>query len=107
MEWLIFLFVLIAVIILVWVLLLKKSQAILREGYHTKGFVIEYRSKFARIGGEWTWIKYPYVEYLDRDQKMKRDFVKYANSYRPPFRIGQEIELVKYDDVIYYKNSLL
>lgn len=99
-------FVIIGLAVIFWLYTKKRAKEILKYGFHTKGTIIEYKTRFVRVAGQWTWLKYPYVEYADQDQHLKIDYVKYTNSYRPHFKIGQEIELVKYDNVLYYKNSL-
>lgn len=84
----------------------QKRKDALAFGYHSVGKVLSYESKFVRIGGTWTWLDYPIVEYVDKKGETKNGYIKYAKSSGRYFSIGQNVDIIIYDDVIYYKGAL-
>ncbi|MBC8085438.1 MAG: hypothetical protein H7Z21_19740 [Hymenobacter sp.] len=86
----------------------KKASIIIEQhGYHAKATVKEYRKEYVRVAGSWHWLDYPYVEYLTSTGAVTLERLKFAQSPGRPFVIGEEIEVVRYDGTLYYRNNLL
>lgn len=78
----------------------------MESGYHVSGKVTGYENMFVRVGGTWTWLDYPIVEFIDRNNETRNGFIKYAKSGGRYFSIGQIVDIVAYDNTIYYKGTL-
>lgn len=77
-----------------------------QRGYSTIGRVTGHETKLQRVGGTWTWLKYPTVEYLDRENNHRTGFIKYAKSTGTYFSVGEEIDIVIHQGTIYYQYSM-
>ncbi|GAB5527399.1 MAG: hypothetical protein Roseis2KO_52710 [Roseivirga sp.] len=83
-----------------------RMDNIAKEGYCTIGRVTGHETKFQRVGGTWTWLKYPTVEYLDRDNKYRTGFIKYAKSTGTYFTVGEEVDIIVHQGTIYYQHAM-
>lgn len=93
------------IVVWFWRYVKGKTHTIIKEGFYTKGIVVNYGLAPFEPGGDWTGI-YPYVEYTDLDQQRKKGMLKYLIRHAEPFKIGEEIEIIKHKGILYHKNSL-
>lgn len=84
----------------------KLAQTIEQSGYHAWATVSSYRREYVRVAGSWHWLDYPYVVYKNAEGEMTFERLKYAESNRRLLAIGDEIEVVCYDGVLYYRAAL-
>ncbi|MEO9871180.1 hypothetical protein [Ekhidna sp.] len=83
-----------------------RVKAIRRNGVRSKAIVTGYESKFRRVGGTWTTLEYPIVEYTDSSGTMQSGWVKFASTSGRYFQIHDEIDIIKHGKYIYYANSV-
>jgi hypothetical protein len=83
-----------------------QKKKIKDDGYHTWAIVVEYKSEFVHVAGTWTWLPYPQVDYITEKGNLQRCRLKYASSERQLLYIGEEVEVILYKDVLYYKPVL-
>ena len=90
----------------IWKNMRRKQVKILAWGYAASATVKEYRSEYVRVAGSWSWLNYPYVTYQDNAGVCKTERLKHAASGEQEFFIGQLIEVVHFDSVLYYRPDL-
>jgi hypothetical protein len=95
-----------AILSVVWEHSRRKRKKVLLRGRSLFATVIEYRSEFGRVAGTWQTLDYPYVTYQDEEATWKTERLKYATSGDRKFFIGQLIEVVCFEGVLYYRPSL-
>lgn len=83
-----------------------RTKKIRKEGLRSKARVIDYENKFRRVGGTWTTLEYPVVEYQDESGGINTGWVKYASSSGRYFELNQEIEIIRHGKYIYYADSV-
>lgn len=81
----------------------EKMRRVYDEGYHTWAIVVEYKTEFVLVAGSWTWLEYPQVDYITKNGKLQRCRLKYASSRGPLLYIGDEVEVVLHNGILYYK----
>ena len=84
----------------------RKRKKVLLVGRTFFATVAEYRSEFGRVAGTWMTLDYPYVTYQNGEGTWKTERLKYATSDGQVFFIGQLVEVVKFDGVLYYRPVL-
>lgn len=84
----------------------KLANTIEKSGYHALATVRSYRKEYVRIAGSWDWLEYPYVVYKNAEGEMIFERLKYAESNRRLLSVGDEIEVVHYDGILYYRAAL-
>jgi len=84
----------------------KQAHLIKQQGYHTYAIVRYYKTEYVRVAGSWDWLEYPYVEYVSKDGELILYRLKYASSRGRLLVIGEEVEVVLYDSVLYYAPAL-
>jgi hypothetical protein len=84
----------------------RKRKKVLLLGRSLFATVAEYRSEFGRVAGTWTTLNYPYVTYQDKGETWKTERLKHATSSGRVFFVGQLIEVVQFDGVLYYRPVL-
>ena len=85
----------------------KQAQVILQHGFHTCAIVRYYKTEYVRVAGSWTWLEYPYVEYVSDAGELAPCRLKYASSSGPLLAVGEEVDVVLYDSVLYYAPTLV
>lgn len=84
----------------------RKRKKLLLLGRPLFATVVEYRPEFGRVAGTWTSLNYPYVSYQDGQGIWKMERLKHATSSGRVFFVGQLIEAVQFDGVLYYRPAL-
>lgn len=84
----------------------RKRKRVLLLGRALFATVAEYRPEFRRVAGTWTTLDYPYVTYQDEEGTWKTERLGYATSGNREFFIGHLIEVVQFDDLLYYRPAL-
>lgn len=84
----------------------KFAQTIEQSGYHAWATVRSYRKEYVRIAGSWDWLDYPYVVYKNAEGEMVFERLKHAENNKRLFSVGDEIEVVRYDGILYYRAAL-
>ena len=84
----------------------RKRKKVLHLGRSLFATVAEYRSEFGRVAGTWTTLDYPFVTYQDEAGTWQTVRLGYATSGNREFFIGQLIEVVQFEDHIYYRPAL-
>ena len=84
----------------------KLASTIEQSGYHAVATVRSYRKEYVRVAGSWDWLDYPYVVYKNAEGELVVERLKYAESNRRLLAVGDEIEVVRYDGVLYYRAAL-
>ena len=84
-----------------------KAATIKKEGFHTTGEVTGYENKFMRVGGTWTCLDYPTVEYQDKWGNTRTGFIKKAKSGGRYYKVGAKVEIIVHDGTIYANDSWL
>ena len=84
----------------------RKRKKVLLLGRAILATVAEYRSEFGRVAGNWTSLDYPYVRYQDGERDWRTERLKYATSSGKVFFVGQLVEVVQFDGVLYYRPAL-
>jgi hypothetical protein len=84
----------------------KLALTIEQSGYYTWATVRSYRKEYVRVAGSWDWLDYPYVEYEGAEGEVIIERLKYAESNSRLLEVGDEIEVVRYDGVLYYRVAL-
>ncbi len=77
-----------------------------KSGYHTVAIVRNYQKEYVRVAGSWHWLDYPYVTYQNAVCELVYERLKYAENSRCLLEIGEEIEVVRHDGVLYYRAAL-
>ncbi|MDJ0364030.1 hypothetical protein QMK33_02615 [Hymenobacter sp. H14-R3] len=84
----------------------KSANTIEKSGYHAWAIFRSYRKDYVRVAGSWHCLDYPYVEYKSAEGEMVFERLKYAESNGRLLEIGDEIEVVRYDEILYYRAAL-
>lgn len=84
----------------------RKRNKILALGYTAFATVRAYRSEYVRVAGSWTTLDYPYVAYQDSAGVWHQERLKHATSQGREFFIGQLVEVVHFDAILYYRPDL-
>ncbi len=84
----------------------RKRKNVLYLGRSLFATVAEYRSEFGRVAGTWTTLDYPYVTYQDEEGTWKTKRLGYAISGNRKFFIGHLVEVVQFEDHLYYRPTL-
>ena len=84
----------------------RKQKKLLLLGCSFFATVVEYRSEFGRVAGTWTSLDYPYVRYQDGEGAWKKERLGYATSSGRVFFVGQLLEVVQFEGVLYYRPAL-
>jgi hypothetical protein len=84
----------------------KRAQQIQQHGFRTRAVVCYYKEEYVRVAGSWRWLEYPYVEYVTREGNLLVSRLKYASSKGQLLKLGQEVEVVLYDSILYYAPAL-
>ncbi|UOQ52874.1 hypothetical protein [Hymenobacter cellulosivorans] len=79
---------------------------ILKHGYHTEAVVTAYREDVVRVAGSWTSLEYPYLTYISEAGEVKCGRLKYASSRGRLLWIDQEVEIVVYQQKLFYLPEL-
>ncbi|MFD1874678.1 hypothetical protein [Hymenobacter bucti] len=82
------------------------ASTIEKLGYHAVAIVRSYRKEYVRVAGSWNWLDYPYVVYMNAKGELVFERLKYAESNSRLLEIGDEIEVVRYDGILYYRAAL-
>jgi hypothetical protein len=82
------------------------THAIEKSGYHAWATVRSYRKEYVRVAGSWDWLDYSYVVYKNAEGEMIFERLKYAESNRRLLSVGDEIEVVRYNGILYYRAAL-
>lgn len=82
------------------------ASTVEKSGYHTWAVVRSYRKEYVRVAGSWDWLEYPYVVYKNAEGEMVFERLKYAEHNRRLLAVGDEIEVVRYDGILYYRAAL-
>jgi hypothetical protein len=82
------------------------ASVIEKSGYHAVAIVRDYQKEYVRVAGSWHWLDYPYVAYKNAEGELVHERLKYAENSRRLLEIGEEIEVVRYDGVLYYRAAL-
>ncbi|OON69120.1 hypothetical protein B0919_10445 [Hymenobacter sp. CRA2] len=85
---------------------LREQARIEQLGFHAEAVVRFYREEYVRVAGSWDWLEYPYVEYTDEHGDVKLERLKYAQRPGQPFSIGQPVEVIRYKEILYYRQGL-
>jgi hypothetical protein len=84
----------------------QMASIIEKLGYHAVAIVRGYQKDYVRVAGSWHWLDYPYVTYENAEGELVHERLKYAENSRRLLEIGEEIEVVRYDGVLYYRAAL-
>ena len=84
----------------------RKRKKVLLLGHAYFATVAEYRSEFGRVAGTWTTLEYPYVTYQDGEETWKTQRLGYATSGNREFFIGHLVEVVHFENTLYYRLAL-
>lgn len=82
------------------------ASVIEKSGYHAVANVRDYQKEYVRVAGSWHWLDYPYVTYENAEGELVYERLKYAENSRHLLEIDEEIEVVRYDGVLFYRAAL-
>ncbi len=82
------------------------AQTIEQSGYHAWATVDSYRKEYVSVAGSWDWLDYPYVVYKNAEGERITERLNYAENNRRLFAIGDEVEVVRYNGILYYRAAL-
>jgi hypothetical protein len=82
------------------------ANTIKKSGCHAVAIVRDYQKEYVRVAGSWHWLDYPYVTYENAEGELVYERLKYAENSQRLLEIGEEIEVVRYDGILYCRAAL-